>query len=413
MQRQAQRRDMVLFFVLISAAALGNGLSDSVYANYFKETYQVNAVQRAFIEFPRELPGFLCALVIASFSMLGDVRTSMIAQILACFGLTVLGFFTPSFGVMLVFLFINSMGMHLFMPLQDSIGMSLAEPGQVGRRMGQYASIKTAMGFVAGIIVFFGFRYKLFSFHAPIKYVFLLGSCSFLIAIAASVILSRHVNPMPTGRKRIKLVFRKEYRYYYFLTVLNGVQKQIAFVFGTWVLVDLLRKGADTMSLLMICASFLGTFFMRFVGHWMDRYGIKRMMYADALSFIGVYVVYGFVVWGIASGALPKAGWPVALIFGLFVSDRLSMQLGVVKAIYLRSIALNPEEVTATLSTGISLDHMVAIVAAQLSGAVWTFWGPQWVFFIAAFLSLGNLFVAWKLPAEKKGGAAEAVVAER
>jgi MFS family permease len=324
----------------------------------------------------------------------------------------VLGFFTPSFGVMLVFLFINSMGMHLFMPLQDSIGMALAEPGQVGRRMGQYASIKTAMGFVAGIIVFFGFRYGLFSFHAPIKYVFLLGSCAFLIAMAASLLLSRHVNPMPTGRKRIKLVFRKEYRYYYFLTVLNGVQKQIAFVFGTWVLVDLLRKGADTMSLLMICASFLGTFFMRFVGRWMDRYGIKRMMYADALSFIGVYVVYGFVVWGISSGAFPKAGWPVALIFGLFVSDRLSMQLGVVKAIYLRSIAVNKEEVTATLSTGISLDHTVAILAAQLSGAVWTFWGPQWVFFIAAFLSLGNLFVAWKLPTEKNGVAAEAVAAE-
>ena len=74
-------------------------------------------------------------------------------------GLLALALLTPSFGVMLIFLFINSMGMHLFMPLGDSIGMSIAEPDQVGHRIGQYASVKTAMGFAAGLLVFFGFRF--------------------------------------------------------------------------------------------------------------------------------------------------------------------------------------------------------------------------------------------------------------
>ena len=74
------------------------------------------------------------------------------------------------------------------------------------------------------------------------------------------------------------------------------------------------------------------------------------------------------------------------------------MQIGVVKSVYLRSIAVKPEEITATLSTGTSLDHVVAIIAAQISGVVWTVWGPQWVFFLAAFFSLGNLFVAWRIP---------------
>ena len=40
---------------------------------------------------------------------------------------------------------------------------------------------------------------------------------------------------------------------------------------------------------------------------------------------------------------------------------------------------------------------MVAIVAAQLSGFIWTVWGPQWVFFMAALFSLGNLYVAWRV----------------
>ncbi len=402
MQKYARRGEMLLFFILISAVALGNSLSDSIYSNYFKEAYQVTTSQRAFIEFPRELPGLLCALVIASLSMLGDLKTSLIAQILACSGLTVLGIFTPSFGVMLIFLFINSLGMHLFMPLQDSIGMSLAEPGQIGRRMGQYASIRTAVGFVGGLIVFFGFRSKAFSFITPIKHVFLLGAEAFLVAIIASLMLTRKVKPAAGVQRRVRLIFRKQYRYYYFLTILHGVQKQIAFVFGSWVLVDLLLKGADVMSVLLIASSFISIFFMNLIGKWMDRYGIKRMMYVDALTFIIIYVIYGFVVWGITSHLLPGSGWPVMVVYALFVMDRLSMQIGIVKSVYLQSIAVNREEVTATLSTGTSLDHIVSILAAQVSGLIWTQLGPQWVFFMAAFFSLGNLFVAWRIHPEQE-----------
>ena len=397
MRRRQKNPEMLLFFIMISAAALGNGMSDSVYANYFKEAYQVSATQRALIEIPRELPGLLCAVVIASLSMLGDIRTSLIAQVLACVGLTALGLFRPSFGVMLIFLFINSMGMHLFMPLQDSIGMRLAEPGQVGSRVGQYASLKMLCGFAAGLIVFFGFRLGLFSFSRPVNPLFLLGAGAFLVAAVAAFMLTAREKAAHPVRRKSKLVFRKEYRFFYLLTMLHGVQKQIAFVFGAWVLVDLLLKKADVMSLLLISASFISIFFMRGVGRWIDRFGIKRIMYLDALTFIVIYVIYGFMVWGISSRVLPGAGWPMMVIYGLFVLDRLSMQIGVVKSVYLKSIAVTQEEITNALSTGISLDHIVSILAAQVSGFIWTVWGPQWVFFFAAFFSLGNLFVAWRV----------------
>ena len=152
------RPGVFLFFVLVAAVALGNGLSDGVYSNYFKEVYQISALQRGLIEFPRELPGLLCAVVIGGLGFLGDLKTAFIAQLLSIIGVTVLGLFTPTFGVMLIFLFINSMGMHMFMPLQDAIGMSLAEPNQVGKRMGQFFSTRAAFNLVAALLVFFGFR---------------------------------------------------------------------------------------------------------------------------------------------------------------------------------------------------------------------------------------------------------------
>ncbi|MFI3257271.1 MAG: hypothetical protein R3Y36_03110 [Spirochaetales bacterium] len=397
---EAQNRlSLILFFVLVATVAMGNGFSDAIYANFFKDAYNVSAQQRAFIEFPRELPGILCVIIISALSFLGEIKIAFIAQILSFVGLTVLGLTTPSFSVMCVFLFINSMGMHLFMPLQDAIGMSLAEKGKVGKRVGQYTGVQVFFTLISGIIVFVGFRTGFFSFVTDIKSVFLIGSVFFAIGIVVSFlfIVTAKKNTTPQPKTKFRIVFKKAYIWYYLLTTLHGVQKQIAYVFGAWVLIDLLHKGADIMSLLVIVSSFLGIFFMQKLGNWIDSLGVKKMMYLDALSFIFIYLIYGFIVWGITDNVLEQTGWPVIVVYVLFVLDRLSMRIGVIKAVYLRSIALNESDIAPTLSTGLSLDHVVAIIAAQFSGLIWTYAGPQWVFFAAAFLSLGNLFVAWKV----------------
>jgi len=404
-----QRRwDLIWFFALLAAVAMGNGMSDAVYANYFNDAYRIDAVQRGFLEFPRELPGMLCMIALSALSALGEIRVALIAQALAALGLTALGLLTPPFGIMCVFLFVNSMGMHLFFPLQDSIGMALAEPDRVGRRMGQYGSLRTAVSCFAGVVVFLGFRYGFFSFVTPLKWPFLIGAASFALAAVAAFKLIRAAGPGIKRKSGFRLTFRREYGRYYFLAMLSGVQKQIAYVFGSWAVIELLGKTTDVTILLIILSNFLGIFFLHFIGRWLERLGIKAMLYLDALTFIGVYVVYGVLVGGVAGGQYAAGGWAGLVIMAMFVLDRLSMQVGVVRSVYLRDLvrAINApgEEVAAALSTGISLDHIVAIIAAQLSGLVWKFVGPQYVFFAAAVFSLGNLYVAARMKPGPKGG---------
>ena len=72
-----------------------------------------------------------------------------------------------------------------------------------------------------------------------------------------------------------------------------------------------------------------------------------------------------------------------------------------IRTLYLRSIAVNRSELAPTLSTGMSLDHAISIICAFLGGLVWDAWGPQYVFFIAAALSLGNVMVAVWLPRKR------------
>jgi MFS family permease len=388
------KKEFVVYFLILALTALGLGLSDGVFSNYFKEAYNVNAFQRGLIEFPRELPGIISIVVISLLTFLGDVRISIIAQLLSAIGLVLLGFLTPTFAVMCIFLFINSMGMHLFFPLSDGIGMSLIKGEEVGKRMGQYKGVSTAFSMVASIIVFVGFRSGLFSLTAPVKVTFVIAAVIFAVVFLLFLYMNKIVKVPIKEDRKLKLIFRKEYKYYYILAIMTGVQKQIMAVYGPWVLIDLLSKRADTIAILGIIGSFIGIFFIPALGRWLDKYGIRKMLYVDAISFIVVYIAYGFLASGFSSGILSKAGIPVILTFILIIMDRMSMQMSMIKTIYLRSISVDKSEITPTLSFGMSMDHIVSIICAYIGGIIWTTLGPQYIFFFAAAASFVNLAVA-------------------
>jgi predicted MFS family arabinose efflux permease len=390
-------KEMKLFVLILALTALGLGFSNDIISNYFKDAYQATAFQRGIIELPRELPGILCILVISLFSFISDIRIAILAQVLSIAGIVYLGLFTPSYTIMTVFIFINSLGMHLFFVLQDSIGLALIKKGETGKRMGQFKGISTAFQMMAAILVFIGFRTGFFSFETPFKLPFLLAGAAFFMVMILLVRLQRRVHLPGSIHRKTRMVVRKEYRYYYILTILFGAQKQIMMVYGPWVIIDLLGKKADTIAMLSIAGGLIGVFFIPALGRWMDRFGIKTMLYADALSFILVYLIYGILTAGYHEGFLPLAGWAILPAYLIFILDRMSTQMGLVRTVYLRAIAVQASDMTPTLSVGISLDHIVTIIFAALGGIIWGAWGPQYIFFLAAGLSLVNLYVAVKV----------------
>jgi MFS family permease len=395
------KKGMKLYFAVIAFTALGLALSNDVMSNFFKEAYNVTAYQRGLIEFPRELPGMLLIVVVAGLSFLSDIRISIIAQILSIIGLLALGVFTPSFSVMLIFIFINSMGMHLFFPMQDSIGMSLAEPENIGQRMGQYKGMFTAFQMIGTGIVFLGFKLKLFSFETPTKWIFIISALLFMIVAILFIYLNKAMHIEGNHPKKVKFIIRKEYKFYYTLVVLYGAQKQMMIVYGPWVLIELLGKRTETIALLGIIGMFIGIFFIPALGKWLDRFGVKKLLYADGLSFVLVYLFYGILSAGYVSGAIGKSGVPVLLAYVLFILDRMSTQMGIVRTVYFKSIAVDPTDITPTLSLGISLDHVMSIVFGVLGGIVWTQFGPQYIFFLAAALSLINIYIASRIQISK------------
>ena len=393
---ERNRKKAIVYFMFITAmTGLGLGLSDSVFSNYFRDAYYADAQIRGLIEIPRESPGVITMFIVSALAFLGNVKLAIIAQILSIVGITVLGFWTPPIMVMFVFLFINSLGMHMFMPIADAMGMDLAKSDNVGTVLGRFKGVRMAFTMLASVLVFFGFRVGFFSFTTPIIVNFLIAGILFTGVL---ILLFRILPLMPATKVgKSRFVIKRRYTKFYLLACLFGARKQIMYVFGPWVLIELLGFGADRMALLIIAGSGIGVFFIPAVSRWIDRFGTRKIMLIEASIFLLIYTGYVIVSHGLHNGAF--IGVTAVLVFAIVINiaDRMTIQFGMVRSVYMRSIAETPDDVTPTLATGMALDHVLSIICAVFCGFVWIEFGPHFVFIFAGILTAANMLVAFSI----------------
>ena len=106
MEESVRQRNIRLFTLVLAFLAVAGGLGASIFSNYYSEVYHIDAIQRGFLEIPRESPGILCMLLVAALSSLGNIWMGIIARQLSMIGLVVMGCMSPTYGVMLCFLFV-------------------------------------------------------------------------------------------------------------------------------------------------------------------------------------------------------------------------------------------------------------------------------------------------------------------
>ena len=181
---------------------------------------------------------------------------------------------------------------------------------------------------------------------------------------------------------------------YYMVTLAYGCQKRIRIVFAPWVIINLLGQGADTVALLTIATHFAGTLIAPVIGRMLDKLGVKKMLWVEAIYIAASFAVMGLLAGMLADGSFQPGDWQTWLVFGSYVLCVLFEQFNMVHSYMMRSIAVDPSEVTQTLSVGLSVDHVMAIIASPIMGLIWSAWGVQYVFYLAALPVLFQLAAA-------------------
>jgi MFS family permease len=357
------------------------------------------------VEFFRETPGLLVVLLLSIMYKFSDSRIFKIGVGLITGGVAGLLLSASSEYLggkvfVVLFMVVFSAGEHIIMPVRTTISLDLAMREKAGASLGITGAINQ-VGHIIGFLVVTGlfFVFSRYGFKRtdilPFRTVFALSTA--LMIASALVVLALRETRIKSERRRF--YFAKKFYKYYMLEVFYGARKQIFLTFAPYVMI--LQYGADTsiVSLLLAITAGFGILFSPLIGRIIDRLGYKIVMVTDTLILIAVCLLYGF------AHRLFPPGIAFMVVCVNYVLDSIISLASMASNIYVQRIASNQSEITATLSTGISVNPVISIFIALMGGWIWKVTGIEVLFSLSAFLGLLNsVYAATINKSEEKQG---------
>jgi MFS family permease len=306
---------------------------------------------------------------------------------------------TGKFTVVL-WMVVFSFGEHIIMPVKSTISLDLARRDQGGASLGITSAISNGgniAGFVIVTALFFVFGRLGFARTDPLRFKTVYGVAAALMLGAVLTVLALQETALKGPRRRF--YFAKKFVKYYMLEVFYGARKQIFITFAPYVLI--LQYGADTsvISILLAVCAIFGTLLSPLMGRLIDALGYKIIMVTDTILLVVVCFFYGF------SHRLFAPHIAYIIVCVNYVLDSIISLASMASNIYVQDIAESQEEITATLSTGISVNHVISIFIALLGGWIWKVTGIEVLFSMSAFLGLLNTLYAATIKNKGKGSA--------
>ncbi len=379
------------FFFSLLLSAIGFGLYKGVIDNYMAEVVKIQEFDRGVTEFFRELPGLMLIFILALFYKSTAERVYKIGMFIMVVGMTMQTFISPVKWMVILAIFIYSTGEHMQLGMKNTLSLEYSREGKGGQALGYQNSIYqigNLLGYVAVIVAFA--LVKSSNLFVP---TFVVAAVFMLVAMLVSL---RLTGESKTDKTKSRFYFRKKFTKYYMLEVFYGARKQVFFTFGPYVLILFYGADAGTVSLLFAVSAIACFVLAPMVGKIIDSVGYKSVMIADTFILVVVCFFYGY--------AHHLFSMQTAFIVCCvnYVLDSVISLASMASNVYVQDISDSRDEMRATISTGISVNHLITIFIALLGGWIWKVLGVETLFLISAVLGLCNSAYAATIKVQSK-----------
>ena len=368
-----------IFLLSILITGLSYGLYKGMLDNFLAEIVGMGELDRGITEFFREIPGIMIVFILAVFYTLTAETLYKAGAIIMLAGLAMNAVLPPTKVLATLAICIYSLGEHIQLGMKNSISLSYAKEGRGGAALGAQnamSQIGTLAGYLAIVLVF-----SIFVENPPYKLFF--GIAAILAAVSAACAF-RVKGKSETDKNKRRFYFHKKYTKYYMLEMFYGARKQVFFTFGPYVLILFYGANAATISMLFAISAITCFFASPIVGRIIDKLGYKIVMISDTLILVIVCFFYGF-----AHHLFPK---DIAFIVCCvnYILDAIISLASMAANVYVQDLSDNADETKATISTGVSINHVITIFIALCGGWIWQTLGIELLFIISAILGLCN-----------------------
>jgi predicted MFS family arabinose efflux permease len=340
---------------------LGQGLLTGASTNFFIDVLNLSGKQVLWLAGIREIPGLGLMFIAALVMHLPLSRRAAISLLLMGLGYGLYAL-VHSYTALIAAALLGSLGFHNWMPLQSALGLALTKKEHSGRILGTLAS----MGSLASIVGM-GVTAALAT-TLPLRYFYVLGGAAMVLG---GILVSRI--PTDVGEqagKQPRMTFKWRYWIYYVLIFFEGSRMQVFGTFGTLILVQNYGLGVRQISLLLAASGIVNFVLAPRMGHLLDVVGERKTLSISyvllALCFVGYATVHN--VW---------------FLSGMLIGINLLVTLRIGLSTYVNRIA-PPEELTPTLSAGVSINHITSVSMSLLAGTLLSIVGYEWLCWGAA-----------------------------
>jgi len=340
---------MFRFLALLTiASAVGLQTWSTLFNNFAVEIVHLEGNHIGVIQSVREIPGFLALLAIFIILLIKEHRLSALSVIVLGVGVAITGIF-PSYWGLICTTLIMSFGFHYFETTNQSLTLQYFDQTTSPWIFGKLRSYGAVSNIVVG-----GFILAI-SYYLSYKMIF--GLLGMLIIIAGIWGIMQNPTNEDIVPQHKKMVFRKKYSLFYFLTFMSGARRQIFVAFAVFLLVKKFAFSIQEITILFILNNAINYFLSPLIGRSIIRFGEQKVLTLEYFSLIFIFCGYAF-----SDSKL--------LVAVLYILDHVFFNFAIGIRTYFQKVG-NPRDIAPSMAVGFTINHIAAVVIPALGGLLW------------------------------------------
>lgn len=296
----------------------------------------------------REIPGFLALLVTYVILIIKEHKLSALSIIILGLGLFITGLL-PTFSGLIFTTLVMSFGFHYFETTRQSLTMQYFDKQVSPIVFSRQKSLGAAANIAVGVLIFIIAPFL--SYTA--MYIFFGGV---LIVCGIWAVTQNPTDPkLPVQKK--KMVLKKKYWLFYFLTFMAGARRQIFVAFAVFLLVKKFGFTVQLITVLFLVNNVINYFINPLIGKFIVAYGERKLLSIEYFFLILIFIAYAFVDSRI-------------LVAVLYILDHIFFNFSTGIYTYFQKIA-DPEDIAPSAAVGFTINHIAAVVLPAIFGMLW------------------------------------------
>lgn len=334
--------------VLTISSTVGLQTWRTLFNNFAVEIAGLEGDHIGMIQSFREIPGFLALFAIFILLIIKEHKLSASSIVILGFGVAITGLF-PSYSGLLITTMIMSFGFHYYETTNQSLTLQYFDQKISPWIFGKLRSYAAASNIVIGMIIFL---------ITPVLdydqiYLFL-GA---LILLAGLWGLKQNPTRKDIIPQHKKMILRKRYWLFYFLTFMAGARRQIFVAFAVFLLVIKFNFSVQEITIMFVVNNLINYFLSPLIGKAIIKFGERPVLSLEYSSLIVIFILYAFA----------DQRW---LVVVLYILDHIFFNFSIAIRTYFQKIG-NPEDIAPTMAVGFTINHIAAVVIPAIGGILW------------------------------------------